>query len=238
MITLMSSTVPTLPQVRFELERWRILWIVLRSKDGSGAAARLLHREAEAVAKSGLTLEGISQDPVIFELRRLFRVAGCDPSRYRPASEALLRRILKGATLPSIHPLVDFNNALSLRLFVPCCVMADGTFHPPFVWRSGRAGEMYESLKGPFHLEGKPLLLDRDGPLDTPVTGNARVAVRDDTTSAWLAAYLPAAAVSDAAALSAAESLAAEANDLSTQVLGVSGPEDLQQTRLGTSYQS
>ncbi|HRR57726.1 MAG TPA: hypothetical protein P5057_12235, partial [Acidobacteriota bacterium] len=69
-------------------------------------------------------------------------------------------------------------------------------------------------------------------------TGNARVAVRDDTTAAWLAAYLPAAAVSDAAALSAAESLAAEANDLYTQVLGVSGPEDLEQTLLGTNYQS
>ncbi len=238
MITLMSSSLPMLPRVRFELEGWRILWIVLRSKDASGATARLLHREAEAVARSGLTLEGISQNPVISELRRLFRAAGCDPSRYRPASEALLRRILKGGTLPSIHPLVDFNNALSLRLFVPCCVMADGTFHLPLVWRSGRPGETYESLKGPFHLEGKPLLLDQDGPLDTPVTGNVRVAVQNDTIGAWLAAYLPAAAVSDAAALSAAESLAAEANDLSTQVLGVSGPEDLQQTRLGTSYQS
>lgn len=54
---------------------------------------------------------------------------------------------------------------------------------------SGR--EAYDSLRGPFKLEGKPLLVDEKVPLDTPITGNQRVKVLPATESAWLVAYLP-----------------------------------------------
>jgi DNA/RNA-binding domain of Phe-tRNA-synthetase-like protein len=87
---------------------------------------------------------------------------------------------------------VDVNNCLSAALAVPCCVMAEDTFTPPVVFRAGRTGESYESLKGPFNLEGKPLLLDAAGPLDVPITGSQRVKVRSETRRAWLVAYLPA----------------------------------------------
>jgi DNA/RNA-binding domain of Phe-tRNA-synthetase-like protein len=48
------------------------------------------------------------------------------------------------------------------------------------------------SLKGPFNLEGKPLLLDRQGPVDVPITGSERVKVTQATSRVWLVAYLPA----------------------------------------------
>ena len=54
------------------------------------------------------------------------------------------------------------------------------------------------SLRGPFKLEGKPLLVDEDGPLDTPITGNERVKVDRSTRRAWLVAYLPSAEQSNA----------------------------------------
>ena len=41
------------------------------------------------------------------------------------------------------------------RIAVPCCVMVDGSFTPPLTWRSGVAGEGYESLRGPFNLEAR-----------------------------------------------------------------------------------
>jgi DNA/RNA-binding domain of Phe-tRNA-synthetase-like protein len=107
-----------------------------------------------------------------------------------------MRRILKGEEIPAIHPLVDANNCLSATLAVPCCVMAEGTFEPPFVFRAGREGESYESLRGPFRLEGKPLLVDGRGPLDAPITGSERVKVKDDTRRAALVAYLPRGVVS------------------------------------------
>jgi len=130
---------------------------------------------------------------VVGALRALFRAAGCDPTRYRPASEALLRRLVKGGELPEIFPLVDVNNCLSAELAVPCCVMVEGSFTEPMTWRSGVEGESYTSLRGPFNLEKKPVLFDPDGPLDTPITGNVRVKVEPDTERAWLVAYMPAA---------------------------------------------
>jgi DNA/RNA-binding domain of Phe-tRNA-synthetase-like protein len=128
-------------------------------------------------------------------LRKLFKAAGCDPSRYRPSSEALLRRLLKGEELPAIHPLVDLNNCLSARLAVPCCVMEEAKVAPPFVFRVGEPGESYESLRGPFNLEAKPLLTDAEGPCDAPISGNQRVKVTGETQRAWLVAYLPAGVV-------------------------------------------
>jgi DNA/RNA-binding domain of Phe-tRNA-synthetase-like protein len=138
-----------------------------------------------------MQLDTLSTHPTLAGLRRLFKAAGCDPTRYRPSSEALLRRLLKGEEMPVISPLVDLNNCLSASLAVPCCVMAEETVSPPYVFRAGRPGESYESLRGPFNLEGKPLLVDAHGPCDAPITGNSRVKVTPDTKRAWLVAYLP-----------------------------------------------
>jgi DNA/RNA-binding domain of Phe-tRNA-synthetase-like protein len=142
-----------------------------------------------------LRLETLSTHAPVAALRRLFREAGSDPSRYRPSSEALLRRLLKGEDVPTIHPLVDLNNCLSAGLAVPCCVMAEETVTPPFVFRTGQPGESYHSLRGPLALEGKPLLVDAQGPCDTPISGNQRVKVTPETQRAWLVAYLPAGVV-------------------------------------------
>jgi DNA/RNA-binding domain of Phe-tRNA-synthetase-like protein len=140
-------------------------------------------------------------------MRLLFRAAGTDPTKYRPSSEALLRRLVKGEEIPAINPLVDVSNCLSAQLAVPVCVMATGTFSPPFAFRAGRDGERYLSLRGPFRLDGRPLLCDRDGPLDTPITGNDKVKVTEDTTDAWLVAYLPRAEVAPADADTALHAL-------------------------------
>ena len=51
--------------------------------------------------------------------RELYRRFGTDPTRMRPSSEALLRRLKKGEPLPRINSLVDVANALSVQLQVP-----------------------------------------------------------------------------------------------------------------------
>lgn len=56
-------------------------------------------------------------------------------------------------------------------------------------------------------LEGKPVLMDAEGPLDTPITGDVRVKVEADTTVAWLVAYMPANEVSPARARAALDAL-------------------------------
>ncbi len=180
--------------VRLELPGWELFWAHLEvAPDAVPGDTRLavLRREVSELARASLEGMDLASHATVAAMRKLFRAAGTDPTRYRPASEALLRRVLKGEDLPEINPLVDINNCLSVELAVPCCVAADGTFTPPLVLRSGLPGESYESLKGPFNLEGKPLLVDAEGPLDTPITGSVRVKVRPETRSAWLVAYLP-----------------------------------------------
>ncbi len=86
---------------------------------------------------------------------------------------------------------MDLNNCLSVELAVPCCVVAEGSFTPPVILRAGSAGESYESLRGPFNLEGKPLLADAEGPFGTPITDSQRVKVREGDRRAWMVAYLP-----------------------------------------------
>lgn len=174
-----------------EAEGWLLFWARLELVPGNLESLASLRADVAVRARSRLTLENLSGNPTVAGLRKLFRAAGCDPTRYRPASEALLRRILKGEELPALHPFVDLNNCLSVELAVPCCVMREGSFVPPLVMRSGRAGEGYESLRGPFNLEGKPLLTDTLGPLDSPITGNERVKITPENDSAWLVAYLP-----------------------------------------------
>jgi DNA/RNA-binding domain of Phe-tRNA-synthetase-like protein len=180
--------------VRYDLRGWELFFADLELKPDAPVRRSDLDELRSGVAdevRGRLDLEHLSAHPPVAALRQLFKEAGCDPSRYRPASEALLRRLLKGEEIPAIHPLVDVNNCLSALLAVPCCVMAEGTFDPPFVFRSGQEGESYESLRGPFRLEGKPLLLDARGPCDAPITGSERVKVREETRRATLVVYLP-----------------------------------------------
>jgi DNA/RNA-binding domain of Phe-tRNA-synthetase-like protein len=180
-------------ETNMQLEGWNLFWARLEVQTTTDEVLSKRRAEvAEAARERFADTAAISGDPTVAALRKLFRAAGCDPTRYRPASEALLRRLVKGGELPEIFPLVDINNCLSAELAVPCCVMVEGSFDGPLVWRSGVEGESYESLRGPFNLEGKPVLFDPNGPLDTPITGNVRVKVEADTKTAWLVAYMPA----------------------------------------------
>lgn len=214
--------------VHLALGGWALLWARLElAEAGGGPVAAVpaglppgeataapaaeglaaLRRRAAARARQRHAPAQLSEHPTAAAVRALFRAAGCDPTRYRPSSEALLRRVLKGEELPAIQPLVDLNNCLSIELAVPCSVAVEGSFAPPVTLRAGGPGETYESLRGPFNLEGKPLLAAAAGPFSTPITDSQRGKVGADTRRAWLVAYLPAAAVSPETALAALQEL-------------------------------
>ncbi|HET9227268.1 MAG TPA: phenylalanine--tRNA ligase beta subunit-related protein [Thermoanaerobaculia bacterium] len=178
-------------EVKHELDGWELLWVRLRLRPGHEEELARLRDEVAEVARIHFEGDSLASDPVVAGVRSLFRAAGCDPTRYRPSSEALLRRLLKGEDLPVIHPFVDLNNCLSVELAVPCCASAEGTFTPPVTLRAGRPGETVLSLRGPFNLEGKPLLEDTQGPFSTPITDSERVRVGEGTDSAWIVVYLP-----------------------------------------------
>src|SRR5439155_21552982 len=55
--------------------------------------------------------------------RELYRRFGTDPTRMRPSSEAMLRGLRKGESLPRINSIVDVANEMSVLLLVLGCLV-------------------------------------------------------------------------------------------------------------------
>jgi len=61
----------------------------------------------------------LSEIPSLAAWRAAFRLFGIDPTKYRSAAEALLRRLTKKGDIPSISALVDLCNLVSIRYALP-----------------------------------------------------------------------------------------------------------------------
>lgn len=183
------------PAVSRQLEGWSLFFAHLEATGEAHEELAKLRQEVVEKFRASHRLQDLPQHPTVAAIRRLFRQAGCDPTRWRPSSEALARRVLRGEPLPAIMPLVDLNNCLSLELLVPACVMDQGKVGDKLVLRAGVEGEKMLSLRGWVELKGKPVLADQKGPVSTPITDAERVKVEQNTTKAWLVTYLPKATV-------------------------------------------
>jgi DNA/RNA-binding domain of Phe-tRNA-synthetase-like protein len=125
--------------------------------------------------------------------RRLYRRFGIDPTRHRPSSEALLRRIRRGQPLPRINSLVDVANLMSLRLQVPVGLYdLDQTDGTDLVIRLGAAGEEYEGIgKERVNVEARICVADRTGPCGNPSSDSARTRITMATENAAWIYFLP-----------------------------------------------
>ncbi len=116
------------------------------------------------------------------EARRLYHAVGIQPTRHRPSSEALLRRVLKGQDLYAINNIVDACNLASLSFLLPIGLYDLSNVVGSVVLRLGHEGEEYPGIrKGPVHLEGRLGLFDDEGPFGSPTSDSARTSVGDQT---------------------------------------------------------
>lgn len=74
-----------------------------------------LLRTVESDLRQKYTAEQILTLPKIIDWREAYRQFGFSPSSHRSSIEALLRRVVQGKELPSINPLVDLYNYISLK---------------------------------------------------------------------------------------------------------------------------
>lgn len=133
-----------------------------------------------------------SEIPGLEPARRLYRAFGVDPTRTRPSSEALLRRVLKGEPLYRINRLVDACNWSSLALLLPIGLYDLARVGGNLVLRVGREGESYEGIrKGPVHVGGRLTLADDEGPFGSPTSDSARSSVTARTTEALAVVFAP-----------------------------------------------
>jgi DNA/RNA-binding domain of Phe-tRNA-synthetase-like protein len=125
----------------------------------------------------------ISEIPIVKAVRTIFHQTGVDPTRYRPSSEALLRRVLKGKGLYFINSVVDVVNYFSLKMLLPMGVFDADCLKPPFEFRAGRDGETYQGVgRDVLNLSGFPLLADSEGPFGSAVSDSVRTRVTASTT--------------------------------------------------------
>ena len=76
--------------------------------------------QAAVVARLGQT--PLSQVPSLAAWRAAFRGFGVDPTQYRSAAEALLRRLTKAGSIPNVNALVDLGNLIAIRYALPVAV--------------------------------------------------------------------------------------------------------------------
>jgi DNA/RNA-binding domain of Phe-tRNA-synthetase-like protein len=131
--------------------------------------------------------------PGVADARTLYKALGIDPTKTRPSNEALLRRALKGETLYRINTLVDALNLVSLREQLPFGLYDLARVAPPVVLRKGAPGEAYEGIrKGPVNVEGRPVLVDAEGPFGNPTSDSLRTCIALEVQRALVVAYAPA----------------------------------------------
>ena len=106
-------------------------------------AARFQRAAEERLAGASET-----EFPEIQAWRRAFSRMGLKPTQYRCASESLLRRFKKERSLPSIHPLVDLCNAVSLAFAIPVAILDVARLTGVIEVRYASGSERYLSFSG------------------------------------------------------------------------------------------
>ena len=126
-------------------------------------------------------------------VRTMYKRVGLDPTKTRPSSEALLRRVRKGDPLPRINSLVDVCNWCSLEFQLPYGLYDASRIDGDIELRLGREGESYPGIrKDDVHVGGRLTLADRQGPFGNPTSDSARTMVTTGTVSAVVVVFAPA----------------------------------------------
>ena len=133
--------------------------------------------------RNELTTESLKDMTSIAATRRVYKACGKDPSRYRPASEALIRRMLQGKELYQRDTLVDLVNLASIAYGYSIGGFdADKFVGDTLTLGIGREGEPYEGIgRGLLNICGLPVYRDAEGGVGTPTSDNERTKMTLDT---------------------------------------------------------
>lgn len=142
----------------------------------------LLLTEGEEIRKR-YDLPMINKRPAIAGTRDAYKALGKEPNRYRPSSEALCRRIVKGMELYFISDLVDLINVVSVASGYSIGGFdVDKIAGDTLSLGAGREGEDFEAIgRGQLNIACMPVYRDEVGGVGTPTSDNERTKLSDDT---------------------------------------------------------
>ena len=156
--------------------------------------ATVVDREARLNAPLATAEAAVRTNPPaeVTSVRTMYKRVGLDPTKTRPSSEALLRRVRKGDTLPRINSMVDVCNWCSLEFQLPYGLYDADRIEGDVELRLGADDESYAGIrKDDVHVGGRITLADRVGPFGNPTSDSARTMVTTATTRGLLVVFAP-----------------------------------------------
>ncbi len=162
-----------------------VLWL-----EGATVVAREARLDAPlAAAEAAVRMHPPAET---LSVRTMYKRVGLDPTKTRPSSEALLRRVRKGDTLPRINSMVDVCNWCSLEFQLPYGLYDASRIDGDVELRLGRPGESYAGIrKDEVHVGGRMALADAIGVFGNPTSDSARTMVTTGTTRSMLVVFAP-----------------------------------------------
>jgi len=156
-------------------------------------ALRAEYAAEQEAARARIGETPLSQIPSLAAWRSVFRGFGLDPTQYRGAAEALLRRLTKKGEIPSVNTLVDIGNLVSIRYALPVALFDLRATSGTITVRFANGDERYTTLNEAG--EAQPAQPEPGEVIFNDETGlviarrwcwrqSDESAMRDDTTSA------------------------------------------------------
>ena len=171
-------------EIRAKAPALRVLQIEAEIENPDTPEALWAELEALAADVHGrYAMEMVNKRPAIAATRTAYKACGKEPNRYRPSSEALMRRMVKGLELYRTAAVIDLINLLSVA-----CGHSIGGFDADRIDGDtvtlgiGREDEPYEAIgRGPLNIAGMPVWRDNTGGIGTPTSDNERTKLSPST---------------------------------------------------------
>ena len=150
----------------------------------------------EPIAAAVAALRGWADTPPMTDqTRAMYKRVGIDPTKNRPSSEALLRRLRRGDPFPRINGVVDVINWTSVETQMSFGVYDLDKIQGDVTLRLGREGEEYAGIrKDTVHVTGRLTLVDAAGPFGNPTSDSARTMVTTEAKGVLVVVFAPASA--------------------------------------------
>ena len=144
---------PELNTITFDIDG-----LTVKKKDAALEKFKLLIMKE---IRNQYTLDSIKDHPTFRAYRSFFWKIGIDPTKIRPAAEALTRRILAGKTFPCINTLVDVYNLSSVKSRIALATFDSDKLEGGLLMRFSEAGEYFLGIgmKKPFILKGGEIVV-------------------------------------------------------------------------------
>lgn len=135
--------------------------------------------------------KNVTDLPGIQEWRKVFKMTGKDPNRYRHSAQALMRRVQKQNYLSSVQSAIDINSFFSLQYQVPIGIYDENQLSDSVTIRIGQEGEEYPGLNGRMNsLHNLIVSSDSQGPFGSTFVDSERSPVTTKTSNALQIIYL------------------------------------------------